>query len=223
MATAAAKVEPPHMSSDRKPPLVTRPFVLVVAATFAYFVAVGALLPALPLYVEGPLGGGSVSVGLGVGAFSFSALVLRPWAGRLGDRRGRRPLVVGGAALAAVSIAGYVVATSLPLLVALRLVTGAGEALFFIGVVSATNDLAPDERRGEAMSYFSLAPYAGLAVGPVLGEALLEGDAFGPVWALAAASTVIAVILGARLPETHDTDGTADAPARRRRLVHPAG
>jgi MFS family permease len=223
MATAAAKVDPPHMSREPKPPLLTRPFVLVVSATFAYFVAVGALLPALPLYVEGPLGGGSVSVGLGVGAFSFSALVLRPWAGRLGDRRGRRPLVVGGAALAAVSIAGYVVATSLPLLVALRLVTGAGEALFFIGVVSATNDLAPDERRGEAMSYFSLAPYAGLAVGPVLGEAVLEGDAFGPVWALAAASTIIAVLLGSRLAETHPTDTTGDAPPARRRLLHPAG
>jgi MFS family permease len=229
IAAAAIEPEPSKMRRDPKPPLVTRSFVLVVAATFAYFVAVGAVLPALPLYVEGPLGGRSVSVGIGVGAFSFSALLLRPWAGRIGDRRGRRPLVVGGAALAAASITGYLAATSLPVLVALRLLTGAGEALFFIGVVSATNDLAPDERRGEAMSLFSLAPYAGLAVGPLLGEAVLDGDAFGPVWALAAASTLLAVALGSRLPETHRAAGAdAETPLRaeppgRRRLLHPAG
>jgi MFS family permease len=231
MAVATTAPEPPTVTVGRRPPLVTRSFVLVVSATFAYFVAVGTVLPALPLYVEGPLGGGSVSVGMAVGAFSLAALALRPWAGQLGDRRGRRPLIVGGAALAATSFVGYVVATSLPLLVLLRLVTGAGEALFFIGVVSAVNDLAPDERRGEAMSLFSLAPYAGLAVGPVIGEAVLDGDSFGPVWAVAAASTLLAVMLGRWLPETHSTSapdpgaqaGQAGAVLARRRFLHPAG
>lgn len=198
--------------------LVTASFLLVLSATFAYFVAVGALLPALPLYVEGPLGGETVSVGLAVGSFSFAALILRPWAGRLGDRRGRRLLVVGGAALAAASMAGYMAATSLSVLVVLRLVTGAGEALFFVGVVSAANDLAPDERRGEAMSLFSLAPYAGVAVGPILAEAMLDRHGFATVWVITAVSALVAMLLGFRLPET---GSAASVPARR--LLHPAG
>lgn len=221
MADAAVTlVQPVTTTEPERRRLVTSSFLVVLSATFAYFVAVGALLPALPLYVEGPLGGDSLSVGIGVGSFSFAALVLRPWAGRLGDRRGRRLLVVGGAALAAASMAGYLVATSLPVLVAVRLVTGAGEALFFVGVVSAANDLAPEERRGEAMSLFSLAPYAGMAVGPVVAEATLDHDAFATVWLVAAASTLVAVLLGSRLPETRRT--LAPVPARRR-LVHPAG
>ena len=134
-----------------RPRLVTPVFVLITLATFAYFVSVGALIPTLPLYVEGPLGGGDVAVGLGIGAFSLSAVLLRPFSGRLSDVRGRRLLLVAGAALVVLSVAGYVlVSTFIPLLL-LRLLTGAGEAFFYVGAAAAINDIAPDERRGEAL------------------------------------------------------------------------
>jgi hypothetical protein len=41
----------------------------------------------LPRYAEGPLGAGSVGVGLAVGAASLTALLAQPPAGRLGDLR----------------------------------------------------------------------------------------------------------------------------------------
>jgi MFS family permease len=43
----------------------------------------------VPRYVAGNLSGGNVAVGLVVAAFSLSAVVLRPWAGRLVDLHGR--------------------------------------------------------------------------------------------------------------------------------------
>jgi hypothetical protein len=49
--------------------------------------------------------------------------------------------VVTGASLFAVSVLRYLV-TSVPVLATLRLLTGAGEALFFVGAVSANADLA---------------------------------------------------------------------------------
>lgn len=207
-------------STERSGRLMTRSFLLVLSATFAYFVAIGILLPALPLFVQGPLAGDTVSVGVAVGSFSLAALLLRPWAGRLGDRRGRRVLVVGGAALVAASAVGYLVATSLPVLAVLRLVAGAGEALFFIGVLTTANDLAPDQRRAEAMSLFSLAPYAGLAVGPVVSEAMLDHHGFAAVWAVTAGSALVAMGLGLMLPETRSP--MSPAPGRTR-VLHPAG
>src|SRR5688500_15936068 len=111
-----------------RPRLITPAFITVGVASLAYFTADGLLLPAVPLYVEGPLGGSDVAVGLTVGAFSVTALVLRPWAGRLGDRRGRRLLMVVGGATVGASVAGYAAATSVPVLMALRLVSGIGEA-----------------------------------------------------------------------------------------------
>jgi MFS family permease len=185
-----------------KPRLVTPIFLLITFSTFAYFVAIGTLIPTLPRYVEGPLGGSGGSVGLAMGAFAVSAVLLRPWTGRLGDRRGRRLLIVGGAFMVAVSVAGYAIAESLPVLVGLRILTGAGEAFFYVGAAAAINDLAPDERRGEALSFFSLALYSGLAVGPLLGETVLEQGSFEYAWMIAAVASVVAGLLGLRVPET---------------------
>ena len=198
-------------STDKRtrPRLVTPTFLLITLSTFAYFVAIGALLPTLPRYVEGPLGGTGGAVGLAMGAFAVSAVLLRPWTGRLADRRGRRILIVGGALLVAISVAGYVVAESIPLLVALRILTGVGEAFFYVGAASGINDLAPDSRRGEALSLFSLALYSGLAVGPVLGEVVLEGGTFDQAWMVAVVASAIAAGLGMFVPETRPSSPDA--------------
>ena len=188
--------------SAPKPRLVTPTFLLITLSTFAYFVSIGTLLPTLPRFVEGPLSGGSVSVGMAIGAFALSAVVFRPFIGGVGDRRGRRVLMIGGGGVVALSIALYPLASSLGPLLLRRLVTGAGEAAFYVGAASAINDLAPDERRGEALSYFSLALYSGLAVGPVLGELLLDGSHFTIVYLVSASFDAAAAIIGLRVPDT---------------------
>lgn len=198
--------------------LLTPTFLLLTLSTFLYFVTVGSLVPVLPRYVEGPLGSGSVAVGLAMGAFSLTAVLFRPLAGRLGDVRGRAILIVLGGGAVAASVAGYWLATSLWVLVLMRLLTGAGEAAFYVGVASAVNDLAPDERRGEAVSFFSLALFAGLAAGPVMGEHLLEAYGYGAVWAASSIFAALAASIGLRVPDTRTA-----LPDRRRRLLHPAG
>jgi MFS family permease len=179
--------------------LVTPTFVLIALSTLAYFVSVSVVLPILPLYVKGPLGGGDVSVGVTVGAFSVTALLARPWAGRLADRRGRRLPMLVGVTVVTVSVAAYVFAGSVPALVGLRLLTGAGEAFFFTGAASAIADLAPDDRRGEAISFFSLALWTGIAVGPVVGEVVLGEAGYDRVWLVAAALGLGAFLLALRV------------------------
>jgi MFS family permease len=203
--------------------LVSRPFVLVTVATLAYFVAIGALLPTLPRYVAGPLGGSAATVGLVVGAFGFTAVLLRPVVGRIGDRRGRRLLIVAGALAVTASVAGYPLATNAVVLVVLRLLTGAGEAAFFVGAATVVHDLAPDERRGEALSLFSLALYGGIALGPVLGEQLLVIGTFTTVAIAAAGSALLAGLLGAFVPETRAEGSIAPdaAPLLHRDALRP--
>jgi predicted MFS family arabinose efflux permease len=208
----------PRTGRTMRPRLVTPAFVLVGLSTLAYFTSDGLLLPGVPLYVEGPLGGGDVAVGVSVGAFSATALLLRPWAGRLGDRRGRRLLMLVGASLFGASIAGYVIARSIPALVGFRLLTGIGEAFFFTGAASAINDLAPDERRGEAVSFFSLALYVGIGIGPLLGETAIDRLGFRATWLLAAGLALLATALALGVPETRP-EGSEDEP-RPTRLIH---
>jgi MFS family permease len=182
--------------------LLTPAFFVISAGSLAYFLSLGILVPAVPLYVAGPLGGGEVAVGLAVGVFSVSGFLFRPWAGRMGDRRGRRPIIVGGAMLVAVSVLGYLLAHTAPAIVGLRFVTGIGEAFFFVGAASAVADLAPEDRRGEALSLFSLALYAGIGLGPIFGEAAVEALGFGAAWLAAAALAAVAGGLGLAVPET---------------------
>jgi MFS family permease len=212
--------------SEKRPSLFTPAFTALTLASLAYFTAAGMLIPALPRFVAGPLGGGNLAVGVAFGAFSVSAVLLRPAAGVYGDRRGRRPLMLVGASLFAASVLAYGLATTPGVLVGLRLVGGAGEALYFVGMVTAFTDLAPAERRGEAMSLASLALYLGIGVGPALADLVLTRLDLTAVWLIAAGMASAAAVLTARVPETRP-DPTAGEPGvrpgSRGRLVHPAG
>jgi len=203
-----------------RPSLFTPAFVTVALAELAYFTADGMLLPALPRYVEGPLGRGNIAVGIVIGAFSVSAFFLRPLAGVMADRRGRRLLMMVGATVFAISVAGYFFATSVEVLVAMRLLTGAGEAFFFVAALAANVDLAPPERRGEAFSFASLALYLGLGAGPFLSESLIDHLGYDAVWFGAIGLAAIAVGLAMVLPSM--TPAASDRPEHHR-LIHPAG
>ena len=201
----------------RRARLITPPFLLIAGASLAYFTAAGLTLPGVPRYVEGPLGGTNAAVGLAVGSFSITAVLLRPWAGRMGDRRGRRLIMVGGAAIVGLSVLGYLV-PSLSGLVAFRLLSGVGEAFFFTGAAAAIADLAPEERRGEAVSFFTLALYLGIGIGPFLGEGLIDAVGFEETWLVTASLCAAATLLAAFVPETRP-EGTGDFG--KGRLVHP--
>lgn len=158
-------------------------------------------------------------VGLAVGAFGLTTLVLRPLAGRWVDRHGRRPLSVGGAVLFAVLVLGHLLVAQLAWLVVLRLLLGAAEAMYFVAGFAALADLAPPGRAGEALSYNSLALYLGLAAGPSVGAALLAWGGFPLVWAGTSVLLAAAALLAARVPETLQP---ASGPLPLAPLVHPA-
>ncbi|MGE3619508.1 MAG: MFS transporter [Acidimicrobiia bacterium] len=199
-------------------PLVTGRFAMVMLATLAYFTALGALLPTLPRYVEEELGGGGLAIGVVVGAFAVSAALARPWAGRLGDRHGRRVLVTGGCLVAAASQFAYALTDAVVPLTALRLVTGVGEAAVFVGAATAAQDMAPDERRGEAASYFSTALYGGLALGPILGEVVADRHGYHAAWIVAGAASALGAVFGWWTPAV----ATAPVPSVRPALLHPS-
>jgi len=199
--------------------LFTPAFVALTLSDLAYFIAGGALIGVTPFFVTGPLGGGPAAVGLAVGAFSVTTVILRPLAGRWADRHGRRPLLIGGALPFALLVMGHLLVTDVAWLVVLRLLLGVAEALYFVAGFAALADLAPPGRAGEALSYNSLALYVGIATGPILGQALLGRGGFPLVWAGAGVLLAVAALLAARVPETLEPASGPSAPAP---LIHPA-
>jgi len=200
-------------------PLFTPAFIALTLSDLAYFTASGALIGVTPFFVTGPLEAGPAAVGLTFGAFSVSTLVLRPLAGRWTDRHGRRPLLIGGAGLFAVLVLGHLLVDDLVWLLALRLLMGMAEALYFVAGFAALADLAPPGRAGEALSYNSLALFAGIATGPIIGQALLDLGGFRLVWAGIGLLLVLAAVLATRVPETHIPAAGQVPPAP---LIHRA-
>ena len=200
--------------------VLTKPFLLTVLAEFATCMSIGMLLVILPVYANDELGAGSFGVALVIGAVSPMILLSQPIAGRIGDRKGRRVLIVAGALIAAVSVAGYSLADSLEVLIAFRLFTGLGEAMVLVGAATMVTDLAPEARRGEALSLYSLGLWGGLALGPLLGEAVLGDGRFTEVWLLAAGFCVLSAAIGLTLPETAPKRAAGEEWSSR--IVHPA-
>ncbi|WP_127793436.1 MFS transporter [Agromyces sp. LHK192] len=186
--------------------LYTPAFIALGIAELAYFTADGIAVFTLPLHVTGPIGGDEAAAGIAFGAFALSALLLRPLAGRLADRLGRRPLLLGGALIAAVSYLTIAAAPDLLSIIALRLLAGVAEAAFFVASFAALADLAPPSRLGEAISINSLGLYLGLTLGPPLGELLSDWAGFAAAWMGGATIALVAAAISVGVGETRNTE-----------------
>lgn len=183
-----------------RPTLLTPRFVALVSGVTLYFLGLNMTLSVLPLFVEGELGGTDAQVGIAVSSFGLAAACIRPVIGPLGDRHGRQRLIVSGAIVAGLATIATATATSLGMVIAFRALAGLGEAAVFVGAASAAQDLATDERRGEAASYFSLAIYSSLFLGPPLGEWISETFGNDTAWVLAGGLAMLAASTGIVAP-----------------------
>ena len=192
------------MSDGETAPAIARPgvaFAGIFAVTFCGLLAVGATLPVLPRYVHGPLGGGDVEVGIVIGAYAITGLLLRPFAGRAADRRGRRPTVLVGSLLMGVSGFLLLLPLGVPGLIAARLVLGAGEGTVFTAGSAWIVDLAPPQRRGRVIGLYGLAVWSGLSIGPLLGELIRHGGGYSAVWIFSGALPLLGALIATRVPD----------------------
>lgn len=79
-------VDPMREANAQRDRLVTPAFVALAVAELAYFLAAGMAIPLTPRFATGPLGADALGSGIAYGAFGVTALLLRPFAGRLSDR-----------------------------------------------------------------------------------------------------------------------------------------
>lgn len=175
-----------------------RDLALLFGAVGAFFLSVSMMIPTIPLYVR-DLGASPVQVGLVVGVFSFGVLVVRPFVGRAIDRKGRRPALIAGAALAALASPMYFVLTAIPILIAVRIVHGAGLSAFTSASTTLVADLAPADRRTEFLSYFSVSGIVAFALGPVIGIELAQRSGYPAVFLAISLFALLSAGLGSAI------------------------
>ena len=194
-------------------------FALVWVYSMVTTLGWAALLPVLPLYVQGPLDGGDLAVGVVMSGALLVAACSQPVLGRLADRRGRRVLLVGGPIVFGLCVSTFSLADGPAELFALRAAAALGDAAFVVGAITVVNDLAPETRRGEAYSVYSISSWAGMGLGPVLGDVVLRTFSYSAVWLLCAVLTLGGALLAWFLPETRQTPAES---SRRAGLLNPS-
>jgi MFS family permease len=188
------------------------------------------VLPLLPFYAE-ELGASPFLVGALVSAFALAQLSAAPLWGRLSDRYGRRPAILGGLLISAVAYVLFEAAGSVVVLFLSRLVQGAGAGT--VGVVQAyVSDVVPAKDRAKALGWLTAAASAGVMIGPAIGSLAAAVGTIGPGY-LAAGLCVLNLLFGSLwLPETvaKTTSGTVQPAVRgsaRRQFMsilrHPSG
>ena len=113
------------------------------------------------------------TVGWLVTTYLLALAVVQPVAGKLGDRHGRRPFVVGGLIVFGLASLGAAAAPGLTLLIVFRVLQAVSGAVVFPNGAGLIRELVPADRRGGAFGIVggSVAFAAGL--GPLLGGLLL--------------------------------------------------
>ncbi len=136
-------------------------------------------------------------------AIVLAALLLP--AGALGDRFGRKRLMLVGWAILIVSSFATALTEDVWTIVALRGVSGAGAALIFPGTLSTITNVIPDGKRTQAIAAWTVSASVGGTIGSVGAGALIEGFWFGSIFV---GTAVIAIAIAAMtllfVPETSD-------------------
>jgi MFS family permease len=191
-------------------------FAGIFVVTALGLLSVGATLPVLPRFITSELNGSDLEVGIVGGSFAITGLACRPLAGHLSDLRGRRLVVVAGALATAASGLLLFVPAGVPGLIVSRLFLGAGEGAVYTAGSAWIVDMAPPERRGRIIGLYGLAIWGGLALGPPLGELILQAVSFDAVWAFATAAPLLGAVIALRIPERFSP---RPVPESERRLI----
>ncbi len=161
-------------------------FFWLAGATAALYLGVGITIPTLPRFAERSFGASGTDLGLLAVAYTIGALTCRPLVAFMAQRIRQSTSAVLGIGVAAASFVAQSGAHSLVLLALARCTFAVGETLAFLGITNLVTTHAPEGRQTEATSRNSAALFAGLGLGPVVGDRLSRSGSFVAAFVVAA-------------------------------------
>ncbi|SEF72640.1 MFS transporter [Parabacteroides chinchillae] len=154
------------MAKDK---LVSPGFCYILTANFLLFFAFYLILPILPFYLKEQFMADKSMIGFILSCYTIACLCIRPFAGYLLDTFSRRPLYLLAYFIFTAIFSGYMLATTLTLFIALRIVHGFAFGMVTVSGNTIVIDILPSSRRGEGIGYYGLANNTAMSFGPMIG------------------------------------------------------
>jgi EmrB/QacA subfamily drug resistance transporter len=170
---------------------------------------VGVALPSIRV----ELGGSIESLEWTVNAYTLAFAVLLITGAALGDRFGRKRMFVIGLGIFTAASAAAALAPSIEALIAARAIQGFGAAIVLPLTLTLLSEAFPAEKRGAALGIWAGVSGLGVALGPFVGGAVVEGLAWQWIfWLNVPIGIVLLPIAWSRLTESHGPAKTLDLP-----------
>ena len=167
---------------------------------------------ALPT-IHRDLGASIQSLEWTVNAYVLAYAVLLLTGAALGDRFGRKRMFLLGLAVFTAASAGAALAPTTDLLVAARAVQGMGAAMVTPLTLTLLAEAFPKERRGMAIGVWSGISGIAVAIGPLVGGAVVQGISWHWIfWINVPIGLVLGPLAVRWLKESHGPYGTLDLP-----------
>ena len=157
--------------------IFNREFILGFFALFAVASVFHILIPTLPIYLS-RLGSTEEEIGVLIGIFGFSSLVVRPFVGRALRRLPEKDFMMAGGLLHALTSVLYLFAPPFWPFLIVRTFQGIGFASFHTASLTFAANISSGSHRGQSISYFVLSFSIAGALAPSLGVFLINRFSF---------------------------------------------
>jgi MFS family permease len=148
--------------------IISRNFVLIFLAHFFFAVGFHSLLPTLPIYLAN-LKFNDSEIGILIGAFAITALVLRPASGAALQKYSHKSVISWGCVIVALTVIALIFTTGFWPIFLIRVFQGASFALVTTASFALIVDISPPERRGQSLAYFLLSANIAMVIAPSVG------------------------------------------------------
>jgi EmrB/QacA subfamily drug resistance transporter len=190
--------------TDATAPTSRTAWVFAITSVAAFMAALDNLVVTMALpSIQRDLGAGLGELEWTVNAYTLTFAVLLLTGAALGERFGRRRLFVLGLAIFTVGSAGAALAPDLESLLAARAVQGVGGAIVTPLSLTILSSAVPVERRGLAIGAWSGISGLGVALGPVVGGAVVEGISWQWIFWLNVPIGALTILLTLRTLDEH--------------------
>ncbi|MGD0882695.1 MAG: MFS transporter [Acidimicrobiales bacterium] len=182
----------------------------LTVTVFLLWLGSTSIIPMLPVYIR-HLGGSDLLAGLVMASF-FGAGVLSQYpVGRLADRLGRKPVLVGGLVVYAAASFAFLLPLAPAMAILLRGTQGVGAGASAVASLAMVSGAVAVERRGRAFASIFSAEIAGMAVGPLIGSVVGAHH----MWIMFLGSGTVALVAG--VPAVRIVEPPEEAELRRAR------
>ena len=186
-----------------KEKLWSKDFISITVISFFIFLSFYVLIAVLPLYLVGTLHAGNDKVGLVVTLFLLAAIIIRPFAGQWVNKGSQKKILIYSAIAFFIGMLLYPFATNIVALLSLRVFHGLAFGIITTVKGTICAEIIPTSRRGEGLSYFSLAMCLAMVFGPYIGLDLANKNAYNTAFivcmVISAANIVFALLI--KIPE----------------------